>query len=630
MTGPAPRAEARAETPAETPAEAPAGARAPTPRHEVSVARGLRELARPWTGRLTLAGAAVLAAAIAALAPALVVRHVIDHNLTPQRTDGLLLAGLIYLGAEAVVATLTAIYGYLAATVAQRSLAGLRTRLFAHLLALPASYHDATPVGDSISRATADVEAIDDLFSSSATTLLAETVRLAAVLVAMALLSPALTGIAMLVVPPLVIITQYLRRRVRDAERSTRVAVGSLNTQLHEDLSAIEVVRAFGRQHDFADRFRRALTNWLTASNRSTYYNAFYAPALGVLSASAVALLLWTGGRGTLGLAGISLGTLTAFVLLFARFFTPLINLGDEWQTVQAALAGAERVFSVLNLPTTQPTAPGTSATADPGPALTPDPVVAAHRVGFGYTPGADVLRDIDLTVHPGEHVAVVGRTGAGKSTLLSLLAGLYPTSSGTIRLLGRDPSTLAEDERQRLLGVVSQQVTLFDGTVHDNLTLGEDTITSEQLRLAAAIAGADRFIQKLPHGYDTLLAASAHGHGVHLSAGQRQLLTLARAMTHQPPLLLLDEATAVIDGDSDAAFRTALHDRVLPTGTAVITVAHRLATARDAHRVLVISDGRIIEQGSPHELLAADGMFAALAALEEAGWDWRHDPDIA
>jgi ATP-binding cassette subfamily B protein len=583
---------------------------------------GLRELARPWWARLLLAALAVIAAAAVAVVPPLVVRHVIDHDLTPHHGSGLAAAAAVYLAATALAAVLTAVYSYLAATVAQRSLAGLRTRLFTHLLALPASYHDVTPVGDSISRATADVEAIDDLFSSSAATLLAQTVSLGATLAAMLALSPALTALALVAVPPLVLLTGYLRRRIRDAERSTRTAVAALNTQLQEDLSVVEVIRAFGRQDAFADRFRRALTRWLAAVNRSTCYNAFYAPGLGVLSVSATALLLWAGGTGVLDAAGISLGTLTAFVLLFAQFFTPLMNIGDEWQTVQAALAGAERVFAVLAVPADTRTPAGNQPES-------PRPAVWVHKVSFGYAAHRQVLHEVSLTVRRGEHVAVVGRTGAGKSSLLALLAGLYAPWAGHLEIAGYPPLALDDTQRPAVLGYVPQHVTLFTGTVADNLTLGDLSIPAEQVRRAAAVAGADRFIAGLPEGYHTMLSDAGRGGGVQLSAGQRQLLALARALTAWPAVLLLDEATATIDGASDAAFRAALRDHVLPSGTAVVTIAHRLATARDADRVLVMAGGRVIEEGTPAELLTADTVFAALSALEDAGWDWQHDPAV-
>jgi ATP-binding cassette subfamily B protein len=249
-------------------------------------------------------------------------------------------------------------------------------------------------------------------------------------------------------------------------------------------------------------------------------------------------------------------------------------------------------------------------------------------RITFGYAPGAPVLHEVSLAVHPGEHVVVIGRTGAGKTSLLALLAGLYTPWTGHVHVAGYDPRTLDDTARRAILGFVPQTVHLFSGTVHDNLTLGDETITTEQARHASTLAGADRFIRALPDGYDTILSDSGRGTGVQLSAGQRQLLALARALATKPAGLLLDEATAVIDGASDAAFRAALHEHVLTAGTAVLTVAHRLATAREADRVLVMARGRIIEHGTPSELLTTGGRFATMTALENAGWDWQHDPD--
>lgn len=594
----------------------------------------LRDLLRPFRGRLLIAAAAVLTAAALDLVPPLVIGHVIDAKLTAGRTDGLAALAGLYLAAVAGVHALTAAYGYVAATVAQLSLAVVRSRLFAHLLNLPAGYHDRTPVGDSISRCTADVDAIDDLFSSSAARLLGDMARLATVAVAMVLLSPALSVAAVLVLPPLILLSNALRRRVRDAERDARVTVGALNTQLQEDLSGVEVIRAFGREEQFTSRFRSALTNWLWAVNRSTRANAFYTPGVGLLAALVTALLLWLGAHRTLTAAGVSVGTLTAFLLLFARFFAPLTALGEEWQKVQAALAGAERVFSVLALPVDVP--PRRTPQSRPTPLQhggkedrgdrSAEAAIEVQAVTFGYQPGAPVLHDLTLTVQPGEHVAVIGRTGSGKSTLLSLLAGLYEPQSGQIRVAGRDPRTLPEAERRATIGFVPQTVQLFSGSVHDNLTLGDTAITREQVQRAADLAGAHELIDGLRQGYDTVLSDSARGLGVQLSAGQRQLLALARALVGTPRALLLDEATASIDGASEAVFRAALRQQAIDTGTAVLTVAHKMATAREADRVVVLADGRLVEQGRPLDLLAAGGAFAALAALDAAGWDWEHD----
>ena len=224
-----------------------------------------------------------------------------------------------------------------------------------------------------------------------------------------------------------------------------------------------------------------------------------------------------------------------------------------------------------------------------------------------------------------GEHVALVGRTGAGKTSALHLMAGLYRPWAGRVLVAGQDPARLTEAERNRVLGVVPQVVMLFSGTVFDNLTLGDGSVSDDAVYEAATIAGADSFIRALPQGYRTLLSGGGSGHGAHLSAGQRQLVALARALVHRPAVLLLDEATAAIDTASDAAFRAALRERVLPRGSTVVTVAHRLTTAVDADRVIVLDKGRIVEDGAPAILIAHRGRFAALLELEAAGWDWRN-----
>jgi ATP-binding cassette subfamily B protein len=590
---------------------------------QIPIGAPLFDLVRPWRRRLILVAVGVLAAAGIDLLPPLIIGHVVTE-LTTGSTSGLATAALGYLGAVAAAQILTAGYGYLAATVAQRALAVLRTRLFAHLFALPTGYHDRMPVGDAIARATADVETIDDLFSSSIVTLLGETVQLVVVTVAMVWLSPTLTVAVLVVIPPLALLTGYLRRRIRVAERDTRIAVGETTTHLHEDLVGVDVIRAFGRQDLFNRGFRTVLHAWLAAANRSTRYNAWYAPSLAVLSGVATALLLWVGGGGAAHAVGVDIGTLTAFVLLFARFFSPLVNLGDEWQSVQAALAGAERVFALLAEPTTA--APAPSSGSSQSRTSRPVAPIDLRAVDFGYLPDQPVLHQVDLAVAPGEHVALVGRSGSGKTTILSLLTGLYLPDRGHVHLAGYNPSDLTDAQRRQLLGVVPQSVQLFTGTIRDNLTNGDDTISADDLDQACQIAGAAGFIGALPAGYDTVLSDTGRGEGVVLSAGQRQLLALARAVVNQPQVLLLDEATAVVDPVSDAALRLALRQHLQPAGTAILTVAHRLATARDADRVVLVSAGRVVEQGAPRQLLATDSTFAALAAIEEAGWDWIHD----
>ncbi len=593
-----------------------------TPDARPSLGRSLLSVLAPQRARVVLVALLVLAAAAFELGPPLIIRAIVDRHLIVGNAHGVLTLALLYLLAVAAMQAMTFLYGYLAATGAQRMLSDLRTRLFAHLQRLPTSYFDRVPAGDVISRCTADVDTLDTVFSSGVAVLLANLVRLVTIAVAMVALSPRLSLIAALIAAPLVLVTRVLQVRVRRAERDNRAAVGAVNARLQEDLRSVEVIRSFGREPEFVAGFRQVLGRGLAASNRSMYYSALYTPTTAILSAIAVTVLLVAGTQPALGAISISLGTLTAFLLLLQRFFQPITALGEEWQTVQGAMAGAERIFDTLTLapekvpvPARAPSGPHHSACS-----------VELSNVEFGYAEGHPVLHGLSMQVRPGERVALVGRTGAGKSSTLHLLAGLYRPWAGTVSVAGRDPAGLAEGERNRVVGVVPQVVQLFSGTVLDNLTLSDTSLPEEAVREAAAIAGADSFIRALPRGYQALLSGSGSGTGAHLSAGQQQLLALARALVHRPQVLLLDEATAAIDNASDAAFRAALRDRVLRRGCAVVTVGHRLTTALDADRVIVLDKGRIVEEGAPAALVATQGRFAALLELEAAGWDWRDD----
>jgi ATP-binding cassette subfamily B multidrug efflux pump len=573
------------------------------------------QLVRPWRRLLMLVAVCVLAAALAGVVPPLLIRHVINDNLLASRTHGLLGAGLAYLGAVAATAAFGYSYSYLAAVVAQRAIAAIRVRLFAHLARLPVSYYDRTPLGDTVSRATSDVETIDTLFTDGIATLVGQLASLVAVAIAMVAISPLLTAVSLVVIPPLAVASRWLQVRVRRAERATRVAIGSLNTQLSETVGGSETIRAFSREAAFAARFRTGLRRTLLAQESSVRYNAFFTPVTGLLSALAIAALLWIGAGGLFRSADVNLGTLVAFVLLFQGFFAPIVALGDQWNAVQAALAGAERVFEVLNLPP--------EALPHGQPQVLRGHGIEMSGVSFGYIQDNPVLREVNLTVRPGEQVAVVGRTGAGKSTLLALLGGLYDPSAGEARVAGRRPRDIAEHERRRIVGVVPQHVQLFSGSVRDNLTLGDASIGAEAIGRVLAVTGLEPLMTALPDGLDTIAAGSGGGAGVIFSAGQRQLVALARALVTEPEVLLLDEATAAVDAESDANFRTALTRTAWARGCAVLTVAHRISTARDADRVIVMEAGRIVEHGAPGDLISAGGRFAALAALDEASWDW-------
>jgi len=577
---------------------------------------------RPWRWALAMVALCMFVARALDLVPALIVQRVVDQHLIPGRADGLLMLGLFYLGSVVAAQAVNFVAIYLTALVAQDALRALRVQLADRLQRLPLGFYDRTPLGDIISRCTADVETVDTLFSTGAINLVGNLVRVITALGAMLLLSVPLTLVALLTVPPLTVppliaITRFFQLRVRATERDTRRAVGLMNTHLQETIGGVDVIRAFGREETFTARFRLALRTALLATNRSTLYSSLYTPLMVLLAAAATSLLLWSGTAGFTAAWGVSIGTLTAFVLIFGRFFDPITSIGDDWQTIQSALSGIERIVQVLALPV-EDRAPAGMAGANDSDGL------VIRDVVFGYAPGQAVVRGVTFIVRPGEQLALVGRTGAGKTSIVQLIAGLYSTWEGLVAVGGRDPRGLSDEERRKIVAVVPQQVQLFTGTVRENLTLGDLTVSSAAIERAAALAGASGLIETLPQGYDTPLRGAGRGAGVQLSAGQRQLLALARALIWDPAVLLLDEATVAIDSASDAALWAALRADVRGQRRAVLTVAHRLATARAADRVIVLDAGRVIEEGPPDDLIRRGGRFAALVELEAAGWDWR------
>lgn len=587
----------------------------------VSLAQ-LGAILRPWRGVLACVVGAVMLGAALEMAPPLIIRKVIDVHVAVNDPSGLFSLAMLYLGAIAAGNLLSFASEYLTALAAQGALHDLRVRLFGHLLRLPARYHDDHAVGDSISRCTMDVETVNTLFSAGVASLATDLVRVVAVVGAMLYLSPGLTLVALLVMPPLAYITRRFQVRVRQAERDTRAATGVLNTHLQETLSGAEVIRAFGRDGAFVRRFRLALHALLRVSNRSNLYASLYSPSTAILSALTTAGLLWFGVSRLHSSWGVSIGTLTAFVLLFQRFFKPITALGDEWQTVQASVAGAERIFQVLSLSADHHASSGAagSVMADSS-ALD---AIVAQNLTFGYLPDRPVLHDLSFRFGAGEHIVIVGRSGAGKTTLAQLVCGLYTPWSGQITVAGLDARRLSDEDRRGVIGVVPQTVQLFSSSVRENLVLADPAVSESDLDWASNLTGLAQIVAGLPKGYDTVIRGAGRSGGLELSAGQRQLVALTRALIRRPRVLVMDEANSAIDSASEQQLRHAIREATRQASCCVVTIAHRLAAACEADRVVVLDAGRVVEEGPPGQLIAAGGLFAGLLELETSGWDWE------
>lgn len=578
-------------------------------------ARLFRRLLRYLRPHVALAAAAVvlllLSAGLALVGPELT-RRVIDVAI-PRGDRGLLttLAGL-YLAA--LLLEFLADYGQalLTTLIGQRVMYDLRTAIFAHLQRLSIPYFDTHPVGRLMTRVTNDVETLNELFSSGLVTVFGDLFTLIAIMVMMLMEDWRLALVAFAVIPLVWLTATVFRRSVREAFRDIRTRLARLNSYLQEQLTGMRVVQLFGRERVSAERFDGLNRDYLDANLRSITVYAVFFPVIEVLSAVALALLLYYGGLRALG-GTLTVGVLAAFIQLTRRFFQPLQDLSEKVNLLQSAMASSERVFQLLDEPVT--------VTEPAEPVRLPKPLrgeVRFEGVWFRYAPdGPWVLRDVTFTAAPGRTLALVGHTGAGKTTIISLLLRFYDPVEGRITVDGVDIRELASETLRGLIGFVQQDLFLFTGDVLHNVVL-DAAITPDAAALAARRVGADRFIDRLPAGYAHVLGER----GRSLSVGERQLLSFARALARDPRILVLDEATSSVDAEAEAQIQEALAE--LMAGRTSLVVAHRLSTILHADEILVLHHGEIRERGTHRTLLAQRGIYQRLYQLQRHGEDDR------
>ncbi len=574
--------------------------------YDARLMRRLMGFLAAYKGQVAIATALVLAQAGLEILQPWLWKVAIDSHIARHDFAGLSRIGVVY------VAVLLAemIVGYyqtsIMQTVGQRIMYTMRHDLFAKLQKMSLAFYDRNPVGRLMTRLTGDVDVLNDLFTSGVVTIVGDIVTLLGIMVAMFLMNAELALVAFSVLPLIFLVTLVFRSRVRETYRDVRTALARMNANLQENITGMTTTHVMNREARQFEGFAATNAGHRDANVRSIFYYAVFFPAVELIGALAAALIVWYGGRQVIG-HHLTVGALVAFFQYSGRFFRPISDMTEKYNTLQSAMASSERIFNLLDEPI---------EVAPPAHARAVSPLrgaIAFDHVHFAYNRGEEVLKDVSFRVAPGEKVAIVGATGAGKTTIISLLSRFYDVTGGAITVDDLDVREWDLTALRRSIGVVLQDVFLFSGTIEDNLRLG-DPIPHERLVAAAREVHADRFIERLDGTY----GAEVKERGATLSTGEKQLLSFARALAFDPRILVLDEATSSVDTETELLIQDAL--RRLMRGRTSIVIAHRLSTIQDVDRIVVLHKGVVREMGSHQELLALKGIYSRLYQLQYQG----------
>ena len=573
---------------------------------DLQLIRRLWPYLRPHSGTLLLALAVMPVLTLVELGRPYLLKVVVDEHLVPGRAEGLWAVALVYLGLLVAQSILSFLYSYLTQRAGQLGLSDVRRAVFRGYQAFSMKDLDQTPVGALMTRATTDIESLNQMFQSGLLAMLSDLTTMAGILVLMAWLEWRLTALMLLVLPLAYATTDWFQKRMRQQFRVARAKLAAMNAFVQENVSGIRVVHLFDLEDEHHQRFRTLNEEYRDAYHASNLYDASLFSSMELTGSLCVALFLFAGAH-ELAVGMATLGVLVAFIEYMGRFFAPLRDLSSKLAVMQAAMAAAEKVVGVLDH---QP------EIADPEqPEILPPGGrgrVEFRGVGFHYRADAPVLRDLSFVVEPGEKVAVVGATGAGKTTVIKLLERFYDPTSGAVLLDGVDLRRLRIEDLRSQLAVVLQDVFLVRGTVAENIRLGSTGVGEARIQAACRAVEADAFIRRMPGGYQADIQEGASN----LSSGERQLLSFARALVRDPRVLILDEATANVDVETEARVQRAL--ATVLEGRTAIVIAHRLSTIRSCDRVLVMQRGELIEAGRHEELVGAGGVYSKLYQLQE------------
>jgi ATP-binding cassette subfamily B multidrug efflux pump len=587
--------------------------------YDTRLTRRLLGYLRPYTWLVVLVFSLTLGWTAAQLIQPYFWKIAIDSYIDPGFSQkiarsvalkGIVVVAFAYLGTLVASFVLQYAQVRIMQVVGQRTMYDLRKEIFEHMQRLPMSFFDHSPIGRLVTRATTDVDALNDLFASGVVAMLNDFVMLVGMAIWLLIFNWKLALATLSPLPFMVVLTYIFRNQVRDANRRIRTGVARINAFLQEHISGMALVQLFNREKKSREQFIELNRHYLHSYKDAIQAYAYFLPGVEFLSMGGVALLYWIGGRGVIH-GTTDVGTLFAFMVYAQLFYRPIQDLSDKFNILQTAMAASERIFGLLDEPVT------IASPASVRELPRPRGEIEFRNVWFAYHGGAHpkedewVLRDVSFCVEPGQTLAIVGHTGAGKTTIIQLLLRFYEIQRGQIMLDGVDIREMDLQDLRRLFGIVLQDPFLFTGTLESNVKLGTPGIDREACESALREVGLGPFIESAAKGIDTPVNERGGG----LSVGQRQLVSFARALAHNPKFLILDEATSSVDTKTELLIREAL-DRLL-TGRTAMVIAHRLSTIQHANRILVFHKGRLREQGSHQELLALRGIYHRLYQLQ-------------
>jgi len=572
--------------------------------YDARLMRRLIGYLRPYRKQVLFALLLLVVDAALETIPPLLTMLAIDRYIAAGNAGGLAVVAGAYVLTLAVKLGTEFVQALTLQRTGQRIMFDMRMQIFSHLQNLSPSFYDRNPVGRLITRVVTDVDVLNELFSSGLVSVFGDVFTLMGIIVAMLILDWRMALITLMVLPFIAVATGVFRLKARDSYRRVRIAIAKINAFLNEHITGMPVVQLYNREKKSATRFSAINEEHRLANMDSVLAYSWFYPVIELLSSIALGLIIWYGG-GRMIQGAVELGALVAFIQYSERFFRPIADLSEKYNILQSAMASSERVFTLLDTPSEV-----TSPEIPIRPPVAPSGDIEFRNVWFAYAKENWVLRDVSFQVRPGESVAIVGHTGAGKTTVTSLLMRFYDVQKGEILLDGQNIASLDLNYLRRTFAVVLQDVFLFSGTLESNIRLGSD-ISHERIVAAARDVNLMPFIDSLPDG----LSHQVNERGTTLSVGQRQLLAFARALAHNPQVLILDEATSSVDTETELRIREAI-DRLMQGRTSIV-IAHRLSTIQKCDKILVMHKGRVREMGTHQELLAQRGLYYKLYQLQ-------------